>query len=264
MADILNQILDTKRNEVASLNKDEIEARLKDAPPLRDFTGALSHASSGGYGLIAELKKASPSAGLIREEFSPAGLAQSYEKGGATCLSVLTDKTYFQGELNHLLEAKEATASLPILRKDFFINPLQILEARAFGADAILIIMAAVDDILAAEIEKTASELGMATLIEVHNQHELDRAMTLTSSLIGINNRNLKTMQTDLKIAETLLAEFPKERIAIVESGLNAPQDLERMAKLGGRCFLIGEALMRHHDVTAATKTILGDMQCQN
>ena len=263
MADILDEIIETKHEKIASLNEDEIEARLKDAPPLRDFTGALIHASKGGYGLIAELKKASPSAGLIREEFSPADLAQSYEKGGATCLSVLTDKTYFQGELNHLLEAKKAT-SLPVLRKDFFIDPLQILEARAFGADAILIIMAAVDDTLAAELEATASELGMATLIEVHNQQELDRAMALTSPLIGINNRNLKTMKTDLKIAETLLADFPKDRIAIVESGLNSPQDLERMAKLGGRCFLIGEALMRHHDVTAATKTMLGDMQCQN
>ena len=262
MHNILATIIDEKHREVKALaantNFATLDHAAKQASPVRGFAAALIRDNVRGYGLIAELKKASPSKGLIRANFNPALLAKSYEMGGASCLSVLTDKKWFQGA-PEFLEAARNAVSLPVLRKDFMIDPLQILESRALGADCILLIMAALDDIKAAELEACALDYGMDVLIECHDAEEIARAANLRSPLIGINNRNLKTMEISLDVGTTMLPHLPADRIAIAESGLFTPADLARMAAAGARCFLIGESLMRADDVAAATKTILAN-----
>ena len=262
MDNVLADIIDEKHLEVQALAaaKDfsTLDHAAKQASPPRGFAAALSRDAERGYGLIAELKKASPSKGLIRADFNPALLAMAYETGGASCLSVLTDKKWFQGAPEFLKAARDAVC-LPVLRKDFMIDPLQIVESRALGADCILLIMAALDDSRAAELEACAMDYGMDVLIECHDSKELARAAKLRSPLVGINNRNLKTMDISLDVGAAMLPHLPTNRIAIAESGLFTPEDLARMAKSGARCFLIGESLMRSDDVTAATKAILAN-----
>ena len=256
MSDTLQAILAGKREHVARMKRERPlrPADLAGEPP-RGFARAL--AAAEGYALIAEIKKASPSKGLIRADFDPARLAEAYLAGGAVCLSVLTDRPSFQGEDRYLGEAR-AAAPLPVLRKDFMIDPWQVEEARALGADCILIILAAVEDALAAELEAAAFALGMDALVEVHDEAELERALRLDSPLIGVNNRNLKTLEVDLATAERLAPRIPAERIAVGESGLAATADLERLARVGVTRFLVGESLMRQADVTAATRALLG------
>jgi indole-3-glycerol phosphate synthase len=260
MSDILAKICDDKRAHVARRKQvcplSELESRAKAASATRGFADALRSTSREGYGLIAEIKKASPSKGLIRADFDPPALARAYSDGGACCLSVLTDEPYFQGRDEFLTDVR-ASCSLPALRKDFMIDLYQITEARALGADCVLLIMAALDDNLAMEMETAAFELGMDVLIEVHDEKELDRALRLKSPLLGVNNRNLKTMVTDLTTSERLAGLAPSDRLLISESGLNSPGDLARMAAVGARCFLIGESLMRQGDVARATKSLL-------
>ena len=260
MSNVLATIIDEKHLEVRALAKAHSFAALdqaaKAASTVRGFAAALKRDSMTGYGLIAELKKASPSKGLIRADFDPAPLAAAYAAGGATCLSVLTDRKWFQGAPEYLVAARN-TVSLPILRKDFMIDPLQIVESRAMGADCILLIMAALDDALAAELEACAMEYGMDVLIECHDADELARATKLRSPLMGINNRNLKTMEISLDVGVAMLPHLPDDRIAIAESGLFTTADLAQMAAVGARCFLIGESLMRANDVVAATRAIL-------
>jgi len=261
MSDVLARICDGKRIEVARSKSQRpaaaVERAAREAPKPRGFLSALEHAvADGRYGLIAEIKKASPSAGLIRADFDPPSLARAYATGGATCLSVLTDKHDFQGDAAYLIAARAACA-LPVLRKDFMLDPYQVIEARAMGADCILVIMAALTDDEACELEGLALDWGMDVLVEVHNREELERALCLKTRLIGINNRNLKTLKTDIATTEALAALVPKDRCLVSESGLASPSDLARMRRAGVSCFLIGEALMRQQDVAAATAALL-------
>ena len=262
MSDTLNKINETKQGEVAALKQQislsELMDSAKKADAPRGFISALQTASDSGYGLIAELKKASPSKGLIRADFNPPILAKAYEDGGASCLSVLTDRTYFQGDNDYLKAARQAV-SLPVLRKDFMIDPIQIIESRALGADCILLIMASLSLAQAQELEDTAREYGMDVLIEVHDAKELETACQLKSPLMGINNRNLKTMEISLEVGKAMLPLLPGDRIAVAESGLFTPADLADMAGAGARCFLIGESLMRADDIQAATADILAN-----
>jgi indole-3-glycerol phosphate synthase len=257
---ILDRIKAYKLEEVAARKaergQDEIDAAARGAPRVRPFAEALRAAAVEGYGLIAEIKKASPSKGLIREDFDPPALARAYEAGGAACLSVLTDGPSFQGDDAYLTAAREAV-SLPVLRKDFLYDPWQVAESRSLGADCILIIMASVSDTQAAELEAAATEWGMDALIEVHDRAELARAEALDSPLLGINNRDLNSFVTDLGTTRDLARRAPTGRILISESGLSTPDDLSEMARYGARCFLIGESLMRQQDVEAATRDLL-------
>jgi indole-3-glycerol phosphate synthase len=260
MTDILTQICDTTRLEVArrkqAFSLASLEAMAGMQTPPRGFKAALDAKAKDGFGLIAEIKKASPSKGLIRADFNPSEHARSYETGGAACLSVLTDAPYFQGHEDYLIAARAACA-LPVIRKDFMVDPWQVLEARAIGADAILIIMAAIDDALAADIEATALALGMDVLVETHDEQELERALLLKSRLIGVNNRNLKDFTVSFDRTYELVGRAPEGCTFVAESGLGNHADLLAMAEHGVRCFLVGESLMRQEDVEAATKSLL-------
>lgn len=268
VSDILDEICAEKRREVLSragtIQASVLADAARAAPPVRGFRAALTtRIEAGHYGLIAEIKKASPSAGLIREDFDPSALALAYEAGGATCLSVLTDTPYFQGRDEYLGAAK-AACSLPVLRKDFMIDPYQVTEARAIGADCILLIMAVLDDALAREMADTARAFDLDVLVEIHDEAELERAAALETGLIGINNRDLRTLKTDLAVTERLAPLAPAGTILVSESGIRTAGDLDRMAaasSAGPRCFLVGESLMREADVTAATRALLATRQ---
>ncbi len=262
MSDILEHIAAYKRNEVAAARRaesqDAVEARAKAASPPRGFRAALERAvSPGRLALIAEIKKASPSKGLIRADFDPPALARAYQAGGAACLSVLTDAPSFQGADAYLEAAREASA-LPALRKEFLVDPWQVAQSRALGADAVLVILAISDDALAAELLAEAARLGMDALVEAHDEAEVDRAVGLGAALIGVNNRNLRTFVTDLAVTERLAARIPPGRLLVTESGIATPADTARLAAAGASAMLVGESLMRQPDVEAATRALLG------
>lgn len=257
----LDEICATKREEVATrkaaISLAELQARAAAQTPPRGFRRALDRAAADGYGLIAEVKKASPSKGLIRADFDPPAHARAYEAGGAACLSVLTDAPYFQGHEDYLVAAR-AAVSIPVIRKDFMVDPWQVLESRAIGADAILIIVAALSDAQMAEIEEVALGLGMDALVEVHDAAELDRALALKSRLIGVNNRDLRDFSVDFARTYELVGRAPESCTFVAESGLSSRADLDAMADHGVRCFLVGESLMRQTDVEAATRVLIG------
>ena len=260
MTDVLERICAVKREHVAQRKRElplpRLLAELPEAPA-RGFAAALSAtAATGRFALIAEIKKASPSRGLIRADFDPPALARSYAEGGATCLSVLTDAPFFQGD-DAYLGAARAAVTMPALRKDFMLDPWQIVEARVLGADCVLLIMACLDDATARELAQTATEHGMDVLVEVHDEAELDRALALPGTLLGVNNRNLKTLEVSLATFERLAPRVPADRLLVAESGLHAHADLQRMAAAGARAFLVGESLMREADVAGATRRLL-------
>jgi len=263
MKNVLLEICEQKLVHIEKRKRQKPENQLlveaKKATKPRGFLEALQEKSKNGYGLIGELKKASPSKGLIRQKFNPTELAIAYERGGAACLSVLTDIPYFQGNDNFLVQAREAT-TLPVLRKDFMLDTYQVIESRALGADCILLIMAALEDSLAKILEDCAIELGMDVLVEVHDEVELNRALKLKTALLGVNNRNLKTMVTDIGMTERLASIAPSEKILVSESGLRTNMDLSRMARVGARCFLIGESIMIQTDVENTTKALLSEV----
>jgi indole-3-glycerol phosphate synthase len=262
MTDKLQEICDNKRKEVsirkAAMSLSELDARAASQSAPRGFRAALEAKARSGFALIAEIKKASPSKGLIRDNFQPAEHARAYEAGGAACLSILTDAPYFQGHEDYLIAARAACA-LPVLRKDFMVDPWQVAEARAIGADAILIIVAALDDNQMAEIEAAAVERGMDVLVEVHDESEMERAAQLKSRLIGVNNRDLKRFVTDIGATERLAPLAPEGTLLVSESGINSHADLVRLSACGARTFLVGESLMRQADVEAATRALLGN-----
>ncbi len=258
----LAEICAKKREHIAKRKTEAWEGDLRQdarhVSPPRGFKRALEERiKQGGIGLIAEIKKASPSGGLIRKDFSPAKLAAAYEQGGAACLSVLTDEPYFQGHDEHLAMAR-AAVKLPVLRKDFILEPYQVYESRMLGADCILLIMAVLSDIEAKILHDVARDTGMDVLVEVHDKTELDRALALSPSMIGINNRDLKTLKTDLAVSESLAKYLPEHILAVCESGLRTHDDIKRLQKAGFSCFLVGESLMREDNVTTATRTLLG------
>ncbi|MCP3396962.1 indole-3-glycerol phosphate synthase TrpC [Bradyrhizobium sp. CCGB20] len=264
-SNILTKIETYKRDEIAAakraLPRGELDECARRAPSPRGFLSAIEKKrASGSYALIAEIKRASPSRGLIRADFNPPSLARSYEAGGAACLSVLTDKPSFKGSLD-FMEAARAATNLPVLRKDFIFDTYQVIEARARGADCILLIMAALDDGAAHDIEATALAYGMDVLIEIHDRSDLDRALKLRSRMIGVNNRNLRSFVTNLKTSEKVAPSVPKDRLVVSESGICAFSDIARLSRAGISTFLVGESLMRQSGLTAATSALLSPNQ---